>query len=383
MFDIIKKFVAKQDWGVVGRIISAANFLDESSFQQFLSLLDKGQPVQVTPNRQLLTQTPQTGNRWIPIGGYAKGGPVDGPGSETSDSIPARLSNGEYVVSAKGVRQAGISTLNAINSGIGGVADVMFRQAIASGIASAVLKGRESAGSDFGPGGYGSPASESGNWAYPFAKKYPITSHYGARRGSRRHTGTDIGAPYGTPILAVNYGKVGYVGVDPSKASASQSFSGKVVPWMGNMVSVGHSGTVSSAYGHMSRFAPIEAGSTVRRGQILGYVGSTGNSTGPHLHLGMRNKNGRLNPEAIIPGLKNGAVIKYDNTLANLHRGESVLTAPLTKQMQDVASGAKIEYNVNVNVANANATPDDIDQAVYGALRRHELKMGYGRKIGR
>ena len=87
----------------------------------------------------------------------------------------------------------------------------------------------------------------------------------------------------------------------------------------------------------------------------------------------------------VIPALRSGATINYDNTLANLHRGETVLTAPLTQKFKDnmdVASGASMNYTVNVNINKANANQDEIEQAVYGALERKERKLGRTRVIG-
>lgn len=100
-----------------------------------------------------------------------------------------------------------------------------------------------------------------------------ITSGFGMRRHpilgySRLHAGIDFGAAYGSPIYAVSDGRV--------------SFSG----WHGghgNYVRLEHGGGFGTGYGHMSRIA-VASGSTVRAGQVIGYVGSTGLSTGPHLH---------------------------------------------------------------------------------------------------
>lgn len=95
----------------------------------------------------------------------------------------------------------------------------------------------------------------------------------GARWGewgswSRYHTGQDLAAPHGTPIVAAK--------------------SGVVVPgtggWAGINVAIRHSGGGATLYAHMSRRV-AQVGQTVRAGQIIGYVGSTGRSTGPHLHF--------------------------------------------------------------------------------------------------
>jgi len=103
----------------------------------------------------------------------------------------------------------------------------------------------------------------------------PVTSPFGWRWG-RLHEGIDLGAAYGTPIAAAAAGTVIYAG------------------WMegyGNLTVIDHGGGLATAYGHQSRIA-VNVGQTVAQGAIIGYVGSTGHSTGPHLHFEVR-VNGR------------------------------------------------------------------------------------------
>jgi murein DD-endopeptidase MepM/ murein hydrolase activator NlpD len=100
-----------------------------------------------------------------------------------------------------------------------------------------------------------------------------ITSGFGMRRHpilgySRLHAGIDFGAAYGSPIYAVSDGTVAFAGWHGGH---------------GNFVKLEHGGGFGTGYGHMSRIA-VSPGSRVRAGQVIGYVGSTGLSTGPHLH---------------------------------------------------------------------------------------------------
>lgn len=109
----------------------------------------------------------------------------------------------------------------------------------------------------------------------PFTYDYRISSGFGMRMHPilnkyMGHSGTDYAAPYGTPVHATGDGIVvtaGYVGA------------------AGNMVKIKHNGTYKTAYMHMSDFADgIYEGAHVEQGEIIGYVGSTGRSTGAHLH---------------------------------------------------------------------------------------------------
>lgn len=91
--------------------------------------------------------------------------------------------------------------------------------------------------------------------------------------GTRRlHAGVDFGAGPGTPIVAADNGTV-----------VSAGWTGGY----GNAVIIDHGGGVATLYGHQSRLA-VRSGARVSRGQVIGYVGSTGMSTGPHLHFELR-----------------------------------------------------------------------------------------------
>ena len=115
-----------------------------------------------------------------------------------------------------------------------------------------------------------------------------ITSSFGLRRHpllgfTRMHKGLDIGAPYGAPIHAMTDGVV--------------AFAGRTGGY-GNFVKLVHGGGMASGYGHMSRIA-VASGTRVRQGQVIGYVGSTGMSTGPHLHWEVWKNGAAINPRGV------------------------------------------------------------------------------------
>lgn len=123
-----------------------------------------------------------------------------------------------------------------------------------------------------------------GIYAWPLRGYSTITSNYGWRtlRGQRNlHTGIDISAPNGTEIHAVDDGKVIVV------KSLTYSY--------GKHVIIDHGNGISSVYAHMSRIG-CSVGDTVKRGDVIGYVGSTGNSTGNHLHLEIRKNGSHVSP---------------------------------------------------------------------------------------
>ena len=129
-----------------------------------------------------------------------------------------------------------------------------------------------------------------GQSAKKFLMKTPIngarlSSGYGMRRHpilgyKRMHAGLDFKAGYGAPIFAATNGVVAYAGRKGG---------------YGNFVQINHGGGIATGYAHMSRIA-ASPGQRVRQGQIIGYVGSTGLSTGPHLHYEVFRNGAPVNP---------------------------------------------------------------------------------------
>ena len=115
-----------------------------------------------------------------------------------------------------------------------------------------------------------------------------IGSRYGMRRHpilgyKRMHSGLDFRAGHGTPIYAATDGKVTFAGRNGG---------------YGNFVRLSHAGNLGTGYAHMSRIA-VRTGASVKRGQVIGYVGSTGLSTGPHLHYEMYRGGKKIDPSTV------------------------------------------------------------------------------------
>ncbi|MEM6435376.1 MAG: peptidoglycan DD-metalloendopeptidase family protein [Cyanobacteria bacterium P01_D01_bin.115] len=131
-------------------------------------------------------------------------------------------------------------------------------------------------------------------FVFPIAMPSPITSLFGWRihpiSGDRRfHTGTDLGAPEGTPVVATKDGEV------------------QVADYLGGYgltVILHHeNGSLETRYAHLSRLL-VRPGETVKQGEVVGLIGSTGNSTGPHLHFELRELTAQgwvlINPDELM-----------------------------------------------------------------------------------
>ncbi|WP_159980985.1 MULTISPECIES: M23 family metallopeptidase [unclassified Novosphingobium] len=180
---------------------------------------------------------------------------------------------------------APLRAAQAANQSVTGGEDEQFRQLFSSwqnfeetGLAAAKPKPAVA-------GSFASVAIPSRN---PLAQER-MTSTFGMREhpilgGRRAHKGVDLAAPTGTPIYATADGTV----------SRASWFSG-----YGLYISLEHGGDMQTRYGHMSRLNVAE-GQRVHKGDVIGFVGSTGNSTGPHLHYEVRVSGEAVNPLAYM-----------------------------------------------------------------------------------
>lgn len=174
-------------------------------------------------------------------------------------------------------------------------------------------------------------ASMPKGFIHPLLGKGSISSGYGRRStgiagASRMHAGVDLAAAMGTPVYAAESGRVNYAG------------------WYeryGNTIDIGHS-NVDTRYAHLSKIA-VKPGQQVKKGDLIGYVGNTGISSGPHLHYEVRKKGkenrfgfgGSMNPLAYMnkPSiLAQAGTVKVDNTVNVKVNGKPVQSKRIVEQ---------------------------------------------------
>ena len=334
---------------------------------------------------------------------FADGGPVVGPGTGRSDSILARLSNGEYVMpedaTAKnrpvldamrnGAVFTQVQSAAQQGYGIGGpldwIQDVLAKGATAAlsffatpaldvlekmfggswgpdlviggmrNVVNSVLgwaRGRDSAS-----GGWDGPPVNIGDLVRPLPR-YVVTSEWMRSGADMRHFGIDLGAPTGTPVYSVAAGRV--IPVTSANVGATGGY--------GIMATVDHGG-LKTLYAHMSQLA-VQVGDIVKKGDLLGRVGSTGQSTGPHLHFETHQPGrGPVNPRSVMAFDSGGYLPPGWSTVFNgTGKPEPVFT---DGQWKDMKAKPVNTYNVTISPVTP-ATPDQ----VAAALRRVDLIYG-------
>ena len=167
-----------------------------------------------------------------------------------------------------------------------------------------------------------------------------ITSEFGTRihpiTGEEKfHAGIDIGAAEGTPVGAAGAGEVTMAG------------------WYGgygNAVMIDHGNGLQSLYGHLSAIM-VSVGDLVTQLQTIGLVGSTGNSTGPHLHFELRQDGSPIDPSALF-GFDVGSRYVPRDMVAMIHEGEMIVPKSENPYAnsggQITPTGAKIEQTINI-----------------------------------
>jgi len=167
-----------------------------------------------------------------------------------------------------------------------------------------------------------------------------MSSGFGMRRHpvlgfTRMHKGTDFAAPTGTPIYAAGDGVVVERGVKGG---------------YGNYIRIRHNNSMQTAYAHMSRFNPsVTRGGRVRQGQVIGYVGTTGRSTGPHLHYEVLVNGSQVNPMRVA-SMASGEPLRG----ANLTRLKGIVEA-IDDQFEGLQPGLATEVAFNANTGEPQA----------------------------
>lgn len=131
----------------------------------------------------------------------------------------------------------------------------------------------------------GGSVVSTGSFIWPTPSSYRVTSTYGTRLHPiyhvyKTHNGIDIGASYGASVLASDSGTV---------------VTSKYTSSYGNYIVINHGGGTTTLYAHLSK-RNVETGDVVTQGDVIGLIGSTGNSTGPHLHFEITVNGSRVNP---------------------------------------------------------------------------------------
>jgi murein DD-endopeptidase MepM/ murein hydrolase activator NlpD len=143
---------------------------------------------------------------------------------------------------------------------------------------------------------------------------------------STMHRGVDFAAPSGTPIYAAGDGRI----VEEGRKGG-----------YGNYIQIRHNGDYSTAYAHMSRFAKgMSPGRRVAQGQVIGYIGTTGRSTGPHLHFEVFKDGSQINPLNV----KQVALGQLTGKDLERFRGEM---ARIDRMRRGIADGTLVASQVN------------------------------------
>ena len=157
---------------------------------------------------------------------------------------------------------------------------------------------------------------------FSYARRHPVT------RRVQPHTGVDYAAPKGTPVMSIGDGVV-----------TSRKYEGAG----GNTVRIKHNSVYSTAYLHLSGFASgLKVGQRVRQGEVIGYVGSTGRSTGPHLDFRVWKNGSPINP------------LKMDSPPAE----------PLKSENKPAFERIRMEYNSRIDTLKAYSALDILFDAI-------------------
>jgi cell wall-associated NlpC family hydrolase len=216
------------------------------------------------------------------------------------------------------------------------------------------------------------PATDANTTGDAVALEWPtdvhtIVSPFGARSApcagcSSFHEGLDIGAPQGAAVHA---------------AAAGQIVVRGPVSGYGNYVCVRHRATFSTCYAHLSRFGAFQVGQLVDQGTIIGYVGATGNVTGPHLHFEVRRSPGAADPAVDPLPFLSGAATATGGTATAPTGGCDEDVSGLADGTAPIAPGALADLDGNVMSAPATA-PNEVKLMIAASNAIQHLPYTFG-----
>jgi murein DD-endopeptidase MepM/ murein hydrolase activator NlpD len=186
---------------------------------------------------------------------------------------------------------------------------------------------------------------------------FRISSGYGMRThpinlGTHMHTGVDLAAPEGTPVYSAAEGSIKHMGV---------------MGGYGKTIIVSHPNNMSTLYAHLSNYAAgLQIGKKVNREELIGYVGSTGVSTGPHLHFELRKDDKPINPgnempmTSLRPTISNQAQVSSGDTMEGLSR---VAVADENTQRTSIVITERVVHSQQNSPSNDSSTSltSDVD----------------------
>lgn len=223
----------------------------------------------------------------------------------------------------------------------------------------------------------------SGGWHLPIAGKRVGNTH-------APNAGSDIRVPVGTPVHAVYDGSV----MRSTDIRGKNPYDNDGYASYGKYIMMRHaldSGPAYSLYAHLSKRG-VGVGSKVRGGKVIGLSGSTGNSSGPHLHFeigkGLTPNTGAYPGSFLaargLPALEHGAMTLSDG-IAMLHRGETVATKPLTSDIIEggrrFAEGAGNEYNFDMHFYDVD-NKEEVARYVFSEFERKTNRLPKSKKTG-
>ena len=183
-----------------------------------------------------------------------------------------------------------------------------------------------------------------GDFLWPMPSSSTISSYYGTRvaptaGASTEHKGIDISCSMGANVLAAADGKVIYVGYLDSA---------------GNAVIIDHGSNISTCYFHLSAFG-VNAGDKVTKGQTIAYAGSTGVSTGPHLHFAVRENGTYVNPLKYFTGMNDSGKVSNDEGGTNYDNTQNNSDSSNSSNTNDNSSNSNNTNDNNSNSNNSNS----------------------------